>query len=64
MSDTVAAREMIIVQSKVRDEIRKKDLRVSEEFLNALNDEVHHLIHRAMARCEGNDRKTVGRADV
>lgn len=64
MTETAAAREMLLVQSKVRDEIRKKDLRVSEEFLNALNDELYALIERAAARCTGNDRKTVGKADV
>lgn len=64
MSDTAPARELLVVQSKVRDEIRKKDLRVSEEFLAALNDEVHRLIERATARCIGNDRKTVSRSDV
>ena len=65
MSETApATREMLLVQSKVREEIRKKDLRVSEEFLNALNDEVYALIERSIARCNGNRRKTLDRADV
>lgn len=66
MTETAAvpAREMLVVQSKVREEIRKKELRVSEEFLNALNEELHRLIERAAARCAGNDRKTVSAADV
>lgn len=65
MTETVA-REMLVVQSKVRDEIRKKDAtaRVSEEFLTALNDEVYNLITRAIARCNDNHRKTLGKADV
>jgi len=61
-----AEREMLLVQSKVREEIRKKDAtaRVSEEFLTALNDEVYLLLDRAIARCNKNGRKTLNKADV
>jgi histone H3/H4 len=60
------AKEMLLVQSKVRDEIRAKDAtaRVSEEFLAALNDEIYALITRALARCNENKRKTLSKADV
>lgn len=61
MSDS---KEMLLVQSKVREEIKKSELRVSDEFLNALNDEVHALVQKAIARCTGNNRKTLGKADV
>lgn len=68
MTDAAAAapKEMLLVQSKVRDEIRAKDAtaRVSEEFLTALNDEVYALIGRALARCNENKRKTLSKADV
>ena len=59
-----APREMLLVQSKVREEIRKKEMRVSEEFLTALNDEVYALIDKAAARCNGNHRKTLDKSDV
>lgn len=62
MSET--PREMLLVQSKVREEIRKKDLRVSDEFLTALNDEVFAIVEKAIARCIGNNRKTLGKSDV
>ena len=63
---TAATREMLLVQSKVREEIRKKDAtaRVSEEFLVALNDEVYLLVDKALARCKENGRKTLNKADV
>jgi len=63
---TENAREMLLVQSKVREEIRKKDAtaRVSEEFLTALNDEIYALVDRSIARCLANGRKTLGKADV
>lgn len=57
-------REMLLVQSKVRDEIKKRDLRTSEEFLTALNDELYTLIEKAIARCNGNQRKTLQKSDV
>jgi len=57
-------REMLLVQSKVREEMKKKDVRVSEEFLAALNDEIHLLLDRAVARCAGNSRKTLAKQDV
>jgi histone H3/H4 len=63
---TENTREMLVVQSKVRDEIRKKDAtaRVSEEFLTALNDEIYSLIARALTRCIDNNRKTLQKQDV
>lgn len=67
MTDAAAPtnpREMLLVQSKVRDEIRKKDLRVSDEFLNALNEELYALIEKSIRRCTDNNRKTLGKADV
>lgn len=64
MSEAAVGREMLLVQSKVREEIRKKDLRVSDEFVNALNDELYTLIERAIARCNGNGRKTLAKSDV
>ena len=59
-------KEMLLVQSKVREVIRAKDAtaRVSEDFLNSLNDELYTLVDRALARCKANDRKTLGAADV
>jgi hypothetical protein len=64
MADEIAPREMLLVQSKVREEMKKKDVRVSEEFLVALNDELYLLLDRAVARCNGNGRKTLAKQDV
>lgn len=58
------SKEMLLVQSKVREEIKKSELRVSDDFLNALNDEVYAVIAKAIARCTGNSRKTLGKSDV
>ena len=68
MSETTTTPELetLLVQSKVREEVRKRaaDLRVSEDFLKGLNEEVHNLIAKAIKRCNDNKRKTLGSADV
>ncbi len=58
---------VLIVQSKVREEIRTKGgekIRTSEEFLAALNDVVHEQISKAIARAQGNQRATLRREDL
>lgn len=57
-------RELLIVQSKVREIIRAKDKRVSDEFINALSDHVFHTVEKAIARCAANKRSTLQAQDV
>ena len=38
---------LLIVQSKVREAIRAKEKRVSDEFINALSEHVHQTIDKA-----------------
>ncbi len=61
-------REMVLVQSKVRDVIRTKGgeqgIRTSEEFLAALNDHVHAAIDKAIERARANGRATLRREDI
>jgi hypothetical protein len=65
VADTaLPVREMLLVQSKVRDELRRRELRVSEEFLGSLNDALHGLVERAAARCLANRRRTLDGSDV
>ena len=56
--------EMVLVQSKVRDVIREKELRTSDEFLTALNEHVHAVLEVAMKRCKENGRQTLRPQDV
>ena len=65
MADTAPlALEMLLVQSKVRDELRRRELRVSEEFLTGLNEALHALVGRAATRCLANRRRTLDGSDV
>jgi hypothetical protein len=57
-------REMLFVQSKVRDELRRRELRVSEEFLGSLNEALYGLVERAATRCLANRRRTLDASDV
>lgn len=59
--------ETILIQSKSRDVVRelgKGEVRVSEEYLIALNEKTHATIVKSMKRCEGNGRKTLRAEDV
>ena len=60
-------KETILIMSKTRESIKelgKGEVRVSEEYLSALNDKVHALIDSSLARCSGNGRKTLRPEDV
>lgn len=63
-------REMLLVQSKVREAIKAKGgtgedaVRTSEEFLVALNEQVHQMIGKAIERARGNKRATLKPQDL
>lgn len=56
--------DMVLVQSKIRDVIREKDLRTSDDFIAALNEHLHATLEQAIARCKGNERRTLRAHDV
>ena len=55
---------LLIVQSKVREVIRQKEKRVSDDFINALSDHVLHAIERAVQRASANGRSTLRPEDI
>lgn len=55
---------LLIVQSKVRDVIREKEMRTSDEFINALSDHVRQTVERAIQRAKENGRSTLRPADL
>lgn len=63
MSDT-SAPDLLLVQSKVKDLIRRYDLRVDGALIDQLNLEVIRLVEAACARAKGNDRKTLKPVDL
>jgi hypothetical protein len=57
-------REMLLVQSKVKDYVREQDLNVAGDLLDALNVEVYTLLDKAGKRAKENGRKTARASDV
>jgi histone H3/H4 len=58
------AKEMLLVGSKVKNYIKSKGLMSSADVLDALNEEVHELLDKAVERAKENGRKTTQARDV
>jgi hypothetical protein len=54
----------VVVASKVREATRAADVRMSSDFVDALNGEVSALIARAAQRAKDNKRGTVRPGDL
>lgn len=57
-------RELLLVQSKVKDYIRSKDLMCASDLIDSLNEEVYALLDKAGHRTLENGRKTARGSDV
>lgn len=55
---------MLVVQSKVRDLIREKEMRTSDEFITALSEHVRQAVEKAISRAKENGRSTLRPADL
>ncbi|HZL72780.1 MAG TPA: hypothetical protein VFC86_09985 [Planctomycetota bacterium] len=56
--------EMLVIQSKVRDQVKKAKLRLSGDAIEALSKAVADLINRAGARAKANKRQTIKASDI
>ncbi len=59
-----AAKEMLVVGTKVKNYIKSKDVMSSSDVLDALNDALYTLLDKAVQRAQANGRKTVQGRDV
>ena len=59
-----AARETLVVGSKVKNYIKAAGFKCSGELIGSLSDAVHDALDAAMARCEANRRSTVRPQDL
>ena len=58
-------KEMLVVKSKIREYVKSLgQFNVSGDFVEALNQEVAHLIKKATKRTEANQRKTLSARDI
>ena len=58
------AREMMLVQSKVKEYIRGREMMCASDLVDALNDAVSDLLDKAVTRASANGRKTARAGDV
>ena len=59
-----AARETLVVGSKVKAYIKANGYKCSGELIGSLSDAVHSALDGAMGRCSGNKRSTVRPVDL
>lgn len=57
-------KEMLLVQSKVKEYVRSQDMMCSSDLIDALNDQVAALLDAAVQRATSNGRKTARASDV
>lgn len=55
---------VLVVASKVREHLKSKDVKVSGEFIPALNKMVMWMLDKAAERTKANKRSTVKPQDV
>lgn len=57
-------KEMLLVQSKVKEYVRGQEMMCASDLIDALNDQVAALLDRAVERANLNGRKTARASDV
>ncbi|MEX1177839.1 MAG: hypothetical protein WEB09_05210 [Nitriliruptor sp.] len=61
---TAAAGGNVVVASKIREAVKAQDVRMSSEFVDAVNQHVNELIAKAAERAKDNKRGTVRPGDL
>ncbi len=56
--------EMLVVQSKVKEVVKKADVNVAGDFADALSTKVDGMIREAANRAKANGRKTLRSYDL
>lgn len=57
-------KEILIVQSKVKDIIKKKNFQCSAEAIEAFSAVLEDTVNKAINRAKANGRKTVKAQDI
>lgn len=60
----MANRESVIVQSKIREAIKRFDLQMDGSLPDALNERVYALLEQGAERARNNGRKTIRPYDL
>ena len=57
-------REMVVINSKLKDVIREAGLRSDGDIAQAVSDKVHEMLEAAIERAKSNGRQTVRPCDL
>jgi hypothetical protein len=57
-------KEILVVQSKVKEYIKSKKCLTAGDLAEALSNEVYGLLDKAIKRCKANNRSTVRPDDL
>lgn len=60
----MAAREILVVISKVKEYVKKKEMQTSETAVEALSEAVYELLDKAVLRAKENGRQTIKDRDI
>ena len=60
----MAAKEVLVVTSKVKAYIKSKDMMTSSDDIAALSDKVYEMLDVAVVRAKANRRSTVKPQDL
>jgi hypothetical protein len=58
------SKEILIIQSKVKEYAQGKGVRVAGDFADALSEEVEVLVDAAIRRAKDNGRQTIRGGDL
>jgi len=64
MAKKQEVKEVIIVGSKTKDIVKSLDCNTAGDFIEALSDRAHEMVHAAVERAKANGRKTVRATDL
>ena len=56
--------DVLVVQSKIRELVKKKKMAIGADAIKALSKEVESLVAKAIERAKANGRKTIKARDV
>ena len=56
--------EMLVVVSKIKETVKDAEMRSGEDFVEAVNQQVHFIVQAAVNRAKANGRATLRGEDI
>jgi DNA-binding protein HU-beta len=57
-------REAVVIASKLKEAVKKHDVRMASDFVHAVSEQVHDIVEKAAKRAKANRRSTVRPDDL